>query len=302
MKERDSKLEEAGDLHRFLRDLDHFQAWLTKSQTDVASEDTPASLAEAEKLLAQHQTIREEIDNYTDDYTKMMEYGEKLTAEPSTQDDPQYMFLRERLKALKDGWAELHQMWENRQQLLSQSLSLQVLNRDAKQAEVLLSQQEHVLSKDDIPTNLEQAENMIKSHEAFLTTMEANDEKINTVVQFSTRMVEEGHFAGDKIAKRSDSINERRNANREKAHAMMEKLKDQLELHQFLRDCEELGEWIQEKHITAQDETYRSAKTIHSKWTRHQAFEAEIASNKDRLVSKSCTLTSFRKSISHQSF
>lgn len=102
------------------------QAWLTKTQTDVASEDTPASLAEAEKLLSQHQSIREEIDNYTDDYTKMMEYGEKITAEPSTQDDPQYMFLRERLKALKDGWAELHQMWENRLQLLSQSLSLQV--------------------------------------------------------------------------------------------------------------------------------------------------------------------------------
>lgn len=284
MKERDAKLEEAGDLHRFLRDLDHFQAWLTKSQTDVASEDTPASLAEAEKLLTQHQTIREEIDNYTDDYTKMMEYGEKVTAEPSTQDDPQYMFLRERLKALKDGWAELHQMWENRQQLLSQSLSLQVLNRDAKQAEVLLSQQEHVLSKDETPMNLEQAENMIKRHEAFLTTMEANDEKINSVVQFSNRMVEESHFASDKIAKRSDSINERRNANRDKANAIMEKLKDQLELQQFLRDCEELGEWIQEKHITAQDETYRSAKTIHSKWTRHQAFEAEIASNKDRLV------------------
>lgn len=40
---------------------------------------------------------------------------------------------------------------------------------------------------------------------------------------------------------------------------------------------------MQEKNITAQDETYRSAKTVHSKWTRHQAFEAEIASNKDRL-------------------
>lgn len=38
LKERDSKLEEAGDLHRFLRSVDHFQAWLTKTQTDVASE------------------------------------------------------------------------------------------------------------------------------------------------------------------------------------------------------------------------------------------------------------------------
>ena len=30
---RDAKLEEAGDLHRFLKDLDHFQVWLKISKT-----------------------------------------------------------------------------------------------------------------------------------------------------------------------------------------------------------------------------------------------------------------------------
>merc|ERR1711962_1652311 len=131
LKERDAKLEEAGDLHRFLRDLDHFQTWLTKTMTDVASEDIPSNLAEAEKLLNQHQSIHEEMNNYAEDYTQMMEYGERITAEDVTPaDDAQYMFLRERLKALKDGWAELHQMWDNRQQLLSQSLNLQNFLRD----------------------------------------------------------------------------------------------------------------------------------------------------------------------------
>lgn len=46
----------------------------------MASEDIPGSLADAEKLLSQHQAIKEEIDNYTQDYAKMMEYGEKITA------------------------------------------------------------------------------------------------------------------------------------------------------------------------------------------------------------------------------
>lgn len=55
------------------------------------------------------------------------------------------------MKSLQDGWTELHQMWENRQQLLSQSLNLQMFNRDAKQAEVILNQQEHYLSKDETP-------------------------------------------------------------------------------------------------------------------------------------------------------
>ncbi|XP_062554879.1 spectrin beta chain isoform X1 [Armigeres subalbatus] len=283
LKERDSKLEEAGDLHRFLRDLDHFQAWLTKTQTDVASEDTPTSLPEAEKLLNQHQSIREEIDNYTEDYTKMMEYGEGLTSEPTQTEDPQYMFLRERLKALKDGWEELHQMWENRQVLLSQSLDQQLFNRDARQAEVLLSQQEHVLSKDDTPVNLEQAENQLKRHEAFLTTMEANDEKINTIVQVADQLAEKEHFDSDKIGKRAESIAHRRDDNRNRAIELHEKLKNQVKLHEFLQDIEELTEWVQEKYITAQDDTYRSAKTVHSKWTRHQAFEAEIAANKERL-------------------
>ena len=50
LKERDAKLEEAGDLHRFLKDLDHFQAWLSKTESDIANEDSPSSLAEAEKL------------------------------------------------------------------------------------------------------------------------------------------------------------------------------------------------------------------------------------------------------------
>ena len=34
----------------------------------------------------------------------------------------------------------------------------------------------------------------------------------------------------------------------------------------------------------AEDETYRDAKNLHSKYLRHQAFEREIAANKDRLL------------------
>lgn len=123
LKERDEKLGEAGELQRFLGSLDHFQAWLSRTQTTVASEDVPNSLADAEKLLNQHQQLRDEIDTYAPEYAKIKEFGDKVT---EGENDPQYMFLRQRLQALDDGWHELLQMWENRQQLLSQSLNLQV--------------------------------------------------------------------------------------------------------------------------------------------------------------------------------
>ena len=75
-----------------MQDLDHFQQWLTRTQTTIASEDIPADLAEAERLLNQHKQIKEEIDGYAPDYAQMKEFGEKVV---EGQEDVQYMFLRE---------------------------------------------------------------------------------------------------------------------------------------------------------------------------------------------------------------
>ncbi len=66
-----------------------------------------------------------------------------------------------------------------------------------------MSQQEHLLSKgDETPTNLEQAETLLKRHEALLTTMDANDDKVNGVLQSAELLVQEEHFAADKISKK----------------------------------------------------------------------------------------------------
>ena len=61
----------------------------------------------------------------------------------------------------------------------------------------------------DTQSTVQAAENAIKRHEAFITTMDANDEKINAVLQFSNRLIEENHFAADKIHKKAENITER---------------------------------------------------------------------------------------------
>lgn len=53
----------------------------------------------------------------------MRAMGDRVTQD---QTDPQYMFLRQRLVGLEEGWEELQRMWDNRQHLLSQGLNLQV--------------------------------------------------------------------------------------------------------------------------------------------------------------------------------
>lgn len=281
VEDREAKLAESGNLQHFLRDLDHFQNWLSKTTVAVASADQPNDLQEAEKLLQQHQAYKEEIDNYEDEYAKLKETGEQITAAQS--DDPQYIFLRQRLEALNDGWEQLHQMWDKQQRYLGESLNQQVFLRDAKQADTLLNHQDNFLVKEEVPATLEQAESAVKKHEAFMNTMDANDDKINTAVMFGQRLCDENHYDADKIYKKAANIQNRQQNNRARAEDQLQNLRDQLELQRFLRECEEFGFWCQDKIIAAQDETYRSAKTVHSKWTRHQAFQAELDANKERL-------------------
>ncbi|XP_044519271.1 spectrin beta chain, non-erythrocytic 1 isoform X2 [Gracilinanus agilis] len=280
LKNREASLGEASKLQQFLRDLDDFQSWLSRTQTAIASEDMPNTLAEAEKLLTQHENIKNEIDNYEEDYQKMRDMGEMVT---QGQTDAQYMFLRQRLQALDTGWNELHKMWENRQNLLSQSHAYQLFLRDTKQAEAFLNNQEYVLAHTEMPTTLEGAEAAIKKQEDFMTTMDANEEKINAVVETGRRLVSDGNINSDKIQEKVDSIDDRHRKNREAASELLMRLKDNRDLQKFLQDCQELSLWINEKMLTAQDMSYDEARNLHSKWLKHQAFMAELASNKEWL-------------------
>lgn len=45
----------------------------------------------------------------------------------------------------------------------------------------------------------------------------------------------------------------------------------------------QLSLWINEKMLTAQDMSYDEARNLHSKWLKHQAFMAELGSNKEWL-------------------
>ncbi|XP_068600975.1 spectrin family protein isoform X2 [Brachionichthys hirsutus] len=280
MKRREESLGEASKLQGFLRDLDDFQSWLSRTQTAVASEDSPMSLAEAESLLAQHESIKNEVDNYKEDYEKMRAVGEEVT---QGQTDAQYMFLGQRLQALDTGWQELRRMWENRHSLLAQAFDFQTFLRDANQAESFLNSQEYVLSHTEMPTTLQGAEEAIKKHEDFLTTTEASEEKITGVVEAGRRLISDCNANSDKIQEKVDSIQERHLKNKKAANELLAKLKDNRELQHFLQDGQELTLWINEKMLTAQDMSYDEARNLHSKWQKHQAFMAELASNKDWL-------------------
>ncbi|XP_072485705.1 spectrin beta chain, erythrocytic [Notamacropus eugenii] len=272
----EASLGEASQLQKFLQDLDDFQAWLFMAQKAVASEDAPDSLPEAEQLLQQHAAIKDEIDGHKDDYQNVKVSGEKVI---QGQTDPEYQLLGQRLEGVDTGWDALCKMWENRGQFLSQCLGFQEFQKDAKQAEAVLSNQEYTLAHLEPPDSLEAAEAGIRKFEDFLVSMENNRDKILNTVASGNTLVNEGNIYSDKIKEKVLLIEDRHKKNNEKSQEAALVLRDNLDLQNFLQNCQELTLWINDKLLSSQDISYEEARNLHNKWQKHQAFMAELASN-----------------------
>uniref|UniRef100_A0A671YVH8 Spectrin beta chain n=1 Tax=Sparus aurata TaxID=8175 RepID=A0A671YVH8_SPAAU len=281
LKDREDSLGEVSKLQTFLQDMDDFQSWLFKSQKAVASEEVPATLPEAEEQLSLHDAVREDINNHEEDYLRVRDTGVQVTQ--GQEDDPQYQQLEQRLKGLDRGWYELQKMWDSRKTFLDQGLGFQQFMRDAKAVATILNNQEYTLAHIDKPDTLAGAEQALKKHEDFMSTMEANQDKIDGTLQGGQRLVDGKNLYAGKVQDKMDSIRERNDKNKRRAREVSEKLRDNRDLQHFLQNTQDLTLWINEKMLTAQDTSYDEARNLHSKWLKHQAFMAELASNKDWL-------------------
>uniref|UniRef100_A0A669F953 Spectrin beta chain n=1 Tax=Oreochromis niloticus TaxID=8128 RepID=A0A669F953_ORENI len=281
LKDREDSLGEVSKLQTFLQDMDDFQSWLFKTQKAVASEEMPAILPEAEEQLSLHDAVREDINNHEEDFHRVRDTGAQVTQ--GQEEDPQYQQLDQRLKGMDRGWYELQKMWDSRKNFLDQALGFQQFLRDGKAVEAILNNQEYTLAHIDKPDTLAGAEKALKKHEDFVSTMEANEDKIDGALQAGQRLVDSKNLYSGKVQEKMGSIQERHDKNKRRAEEVSEKLRDNRDLQHFLQNTQDLTVWINEKMLTAQDTSYDEARNLHTKWQKHQAFMAELASNKDWL-------------------
>ncbi|NWU72447.1 SPTB1 protein, partial [Pterocles burchelli] len=300
--ERTASLGEAGQLRRFLQDLDDFQAWLFGAQKAVAAtDDVPATLAEAEELLRQHEAARRDAEEHAAAFADLMETGERVLGE---QEDPQYEGLRQRLRGVETGWAALARMAEARHRFLTQCRDFQEFLRDAKQAEILLANQvgaqrggvpgswvprngadpprapqEYTLAHLELPATLEGSAAALRRFQDFRASVESSADKVPEVVASGTKLVAEGNIFAEKISEKCQALQERHGAVVAKAEEAAGLLQDNHELQSFLQSCRELDAWVEERMLTVHDATYGDARGLHGKWQKHQAFMAELAAN-----------------------
>ncbi|XP_063890723.1 spectrin alpha chain isoform X3 [Helicoverpa armigera] len=287
---RKEKLLDSYDLQRFLSDYRDLMAWINSMMALVSSDELANDVTGAEALLERHQEHRTEMDARAGTFQALELFGQQLLQGGHYAS----VDIQEKLNNMSDARQELEKAWVGRRMKLDQNLELQLFYRDCEQAEGWMGAREAFLSptsKDQDaadaadsaqPDNVEQ---LIKKHEDFDKAINAHEEKIAQLQTLADQLMASEHYAADDIDGKRRQVLDRWRHLKEALIEKRSRLGDEQTLQQFSRDADEMENWIAEKLQLATEESYKDPANIQSKHQKHQAFEAELAANAERIQS-----------------
>ncbi|XP_063696613.1 spectrin alpha chain [Culicoides brevitarsis] len=278
---RKEKLLDSYDLQRFLSDFRDLHAWINSMMGLVTSEELANDVTGAEALIERHQEHRTEIDARAGTFAAFEQFGAELL-QAQHYAGPE---IQEKIETLSKAREDLEQAWTARRLQLDQNLDLQLYLRDCEQAENWMSAREAFLSAEEVDSKGDNVEALIKKHEDFDKAITGHEEKIAALQVLADQLIAQDHYASKLIDDKRKQVLERWRHLKEDLIEKRSKLGDEQTLQQFSRDADEIENWIAEKLHLATEESYRDPANIQSKHQKHQAFEAELAANADRIQS-----------------
>ncbi|XP_037798638.1 spectrin alpha chain-like isoform X2 [Penaeus monodon] len=276
---RKEKLLDSYDLQRFLSDYRDLSSWIASMMGLVSSDELATDVTGAEALLERHQEHRTEIDARAGTFQAFELFGHQLLQSGHFASAE----VQEKLDAMNEARQELERAWIARRMKLDQCLELQLFYRDCEQAENWMSSREAFLSSDEADAKSDNVEALIKKHEDFDKAINAQEEKIAALNLFADQLVAAEHYASKDIGDKRSQVLERWQHLKEALIEKRSKLGESQTLQQFSRDADEIENWIAEKLQVATEESFKDPANIQSKHQKHQAFEAELAANADRI-------------------
>uniref|UniRef100_A0A2A6CFM8 Spc-1 n=1 Tax=Pristionchus pacificus TaxID=54126 RepID=A0A2A6CFM8_PRIPA len=266
-------------LQRFLADYRDLVSWMNDMKAIIAADELAKDVAGAEALLEAHQEHKGEIDAREDSFNQTADAGQKLLDERVGEGED----VKGKLEQLAKEKAGLLALWEERRILYEQCMDLQLFYRDTDQAENWMAKQEAFLANQDLGDSLDSVESLIKKHEDFEKSLNAQEEKINALDEFATKLIQGQHYEAPKVAERRQALLDRRRRLTQRAMERAARLAESYKRQQFDRDCDEMVSWMTEKLKTARDDSYLDPTNIRGKLQKHINFEQELKANKNRL-------------------
>ncbi|XP_065202026.1 spectrin beta chain, non-erythrocytic 1 isoform X3 [Planococcus citri] len=175
--QRKDKLHQTEKLQAYFDEYTELMAWINEVMAKITSAELAQDVDGAEKLLQRHEEHRAEITSRQDAFNRFYATGNDLIRKGHFLGND----IQEKIKTLELRYHLLNETWKSRRVLYEQNLDTQIFKREAEQLENWVLSREPMLHDEKLGDSIHQVEELIRKHEDFEKTIEAQEEKCNAL-------------------------------------------------------------------------------------------------------------------------
>ncbi|XP_037933014.1 spectrin beta chain, non-erythrocytic 5 isoform X1 [Teleopsis dalmanni] len=277
---RRENLEDSLSLQQFLRDAEDELQWLTEKEVIAGSQDLGSSLIAVQVLQKKHHGLEAEILSQEPLIQALLQRGQQMIRDNHfASEEVQYKcdLLQKKLINLRD-------LSSIRRLRLLDAVESQMFYVEANEAEAWMREKRPILASSDYGRD----ESSVQSHQKKLEVLQrelvsfkASIEKVN---KLATSLIERNHFDSENINTKNTSVNQQYSELLRLAKDRDIRLGECKKLYEYLREAEDLHEWIGDQMtVTASEDYGEDVEHVEQLILAFESFVSNLTANESRV-------------------
>ncbi|XP_068017491.1 spectrin beta chain, non-erythrocytic 5 isoform X2 [Melanerpes formicivorus] len=250
--ERRKMLEASVNLYEFYHDHDMELAWINERLPIAQSTNCGKSLDVAQSLLQKHKELQAEVNAHKQQVQKVLDKGRTMIADqhPSAQQ------ISVKCQELVTAWQGLEKACEERMKQLQHSVGFQEYLMNTSDLEAWIAEKYPLVTSKDYGKDEDGTLKLLKKHKILEHEITIYQNLMKELSENAQTLPLVGFIHYDDIDAPKEQVHSRLEELQKLAAARGKKLDETLVLHEFLREYEDLQDWINQRKQAASSEDY----------------------------------------------
>lgn len=279
---RRDNLEDSLQLHHFFRDAEDEVQWLNEKEPQAASKDLGTSLSSVQSLQKKHQALEAEILSQEPLISSLLQRGQQMIRDghfASEDIETLSNVLQKKLSNLRD-------LTSIRRLRLLDAVESQMFYVEANEADIWMKEKHALFASTDYGKDEDSVQTLQKKLDALQRELTTFATSVDKVDKLASGLIERNHFDSENIRNKNDAIQSLYNQIKTLAKQREINLIESKKLYKFLREIEEVHEWIADQMaVTASEDYGDDVEHIEQLIVSFESFVQNLHANENRISS-----------------
>ncbi|XP_056200822.1 spectrin beta chain, non-erythrocytic 5 [Falco biarmicus] len=278
---RQKSLEAAVNLYEFYHYHDMELNWINERLPIAHSTNCGRSLDVAQSLLQKHKELQAEVNAHKQQVQRVLNKGRTMVVgqHPSAQK------ISEKCQELVTAWQGLEESCEKRMKQLQHSVGFQEFLMNTADLEAWIAEKHPLATSKDYGKDEDGTLKLLKKHKALEHEIAIYQNMMKELSESAQTLSLVGSIQYVEVDAPKEQVHSRLQELQELAAVRRKKLDDTLALHEFLREYEDLQDWItQQKQVAGSEDYGNDYEHVLQLCAKYDTFRHQLEAAGKRVV------------------